>query len=186
MQGVSPGVKTSIERECKISGCSVTFPDNKMDLTTGPRDWENPNVFSRNKCRSHVPLRAHPSPESALVYFIKDPKAADNANLLNLNSSGWNFHLYDRPEDVPRTFSNPDFDDGQWGKVSSSPCFFLGRIGAFQDNRKTLMLCHSRTRYMHCYSVHQQTSARPPSSWLRCLTQRQGVGVNSPAISGFR
>ena len=100
-----------------------------MDITHLPRDWENPNVFSRNKCRSHVPLRAHPNPDSALLYFIKDPKAADNANLLTLNSSGWSFQLYDRPEDVPKAFSNPDYDDGQWGKVISLPVQVLEASG---------------------------------------------------------
>ncbi|EIE18998.1 hypothetical protein COCSUDRAFT_20201 [Coccomyxa subellipsoidea C-169] len=88
-----------------------------MAIKSLPRDWENPSVFSRNKCRSHVPLRAHPTPESALLYFLKDPKAADTANLLSLNSSEWSFHLYDRPEDVPDAFSTPEFDDGLWGKI---------------------------------------------------------------------
>lgn len=90
-----------------------------------PRDWENPSVYSRNKCRSHVPLRAHPSPDSALRYFLKGPDAADNANVLSLNSKNWSFNLYDRPEDVPEDFSRPDFDDGKWGKVMSAACVFL-------------------------------------------------------------
>lgn len=82
-----------------------------------PRDWENPSVFNRNKCRAHVPLRAHTSPESALRYFIKGPDPADNTNILSLNNADWSFHLYDRPENVPESFKDPDFDDGNWGKV---------------------------------------------------------------------
>ncbi|CAL8464023.1 g3558 [Coccomyxa elongata] len=85
--------------------------------TRNPRDWENPSVYSRNKCRSHVPLRAHPSPDSALRYFLKGPDAADNANVFSLNSKNWSFNLYDRPEDVPENFSRPEFDDGKWGKI---------------------------------------------------------------------
>ena len=119
---------------CKISVVSSDAQSHiEMAIKSLPRDWENPSVFSRNKCRSHVPLRAHPTPESALLYFLKDPKAADTANLLSLNSSEWSFHLYDRPEDVPDAFSTPEFDDGLWGKVMTSACSFFGSICNFRS-----------------------------------------------------
>ncbi len=121
--------ETPCDSKCK-EGARHRFPRfaplQSVDMATrNPRDWENPSVYSRNKCRSHVPLRAHPSPDSALRYFLKGPDAADNANVLTLNSKNWSFNLYDRPEDVPENFSRPEFDDGKWGKVMSTACIFL-------------------------------------------------------------
>jgi hypothetical protein len=88
-----------------------------MQVSGGPKDWENPGVFAHNKCRSHVPLRAHPSQQSALHYFVHGPNTAANANVDFLNSSEWLFRLFDRPEHVTKGFNEVDFDDGQWGKV---------------------------------------------------------------------
>ena len=75
-----------------------------MDVLGGPKDWENPGVYARNKCRSHVPLRAHPSPESALQYYVKGPFAAPSPHIISLNGLDWTFKLFDRPESVPNGF----------------------------------------------------------------------------------
>jgi hypothetical protein len=91
-----------------------------MEIAGGPRDWENAAVYARNKCKSHVPLRAHPSPESALQYYLRGPAAASNPHVISLNGPDWAFKLFDRPESVPKAFWEAAFDEGQWGKVGSS------------------------------------------------------------------
>ena len=91
-----------------------------MEVARGPRDWENPGVYSRNKCRAHVPLRAHPSPDAALRYFVKGPSVTESPYRVSLNGKNWSFHLFDRPESVPKAFWDPAFDDARWGKVGSS------------------------------------------------------------------
>lgn len=88
-----------------------------MQIANAPRDWENPGVFSRNKCRSHAPLRAHPSQDSALQYFVNGPNLADNANIISLNGSDWSFELFEQPEKVPQGFHDVDFSDGDWKQV---------------------------------------------------------------------
>ena len=89
-----------------------------MEVAQGPRDWENPAVYNRNKCRSHAPLRAFPSQDTALQYYVPGPTPRDAPNIRVLNSRDWAFKLYDRPESVPEGFQEPKFDDGQWGKAS--------------------------------------------------------------------
>lgn len=93
----------------------------------GPRDWENPAVFNRNKCRSHVPLRAFPSQEAALQYYVSGPAPRDAPNVQVLNSDDWAFHLYDCPEKVPKGIQDPSFDDGQWGKASRASWSLIHR-----------------------------------------------------------
>ena len=89
-----------------------------MEIAKGPRDWENPLVFAKNKCRSHAPLRSFPSQESALKYYISGPGTHEAPNVHVLNSKDWIFQLFDRPEDVPKGIWEPSFDDGRWGHVS--------------------------------------------------------------------
>lgn len=98
-----------------------------MEVAVGPRDWENPAVFNRNKCRSHVPLRAFPSQEAALQYYISGPATRDAPNVQVLNSDDWAFQLYDRPEKVPKGIQDPSFDNGQWGKASRASWSLIHR-----------------------------------------------------------
>ena len=89
-----------------------------MEVAGGPRDWENPAVYNRNKCRSHAPLRAFPSQDAALQYYAVGPAPRDAPNVQVLSSKDWAFQLYDRPERVPKGIQDPSFDDGRWGKAS--------------------------------------------------------------------
>ena len=98
---------------------------SRWDVAWGPRDWETPSVIHRNKCRAHVPLWAHPSPDAAMRHFLARSDETDNPHRISLNSADWTFKLFDRPEAVPKGFSLTDFDDAQWGKVGSS-CFLRG------------------------------------------------------------
>ena len=91
-----------------------------MEVAVGPRDWENPAVYHRNKCRSHAPLRAFASQDAALQYYAVGLPPRDAPNVQALNSNDWAFQLYDRPENVPKGVEDPLFDDGQWGKASSA------------------------------------------------------------------
>ncbi len=94
---------------------------SNMEIAVGPRDWENPAVYNRNKCRSHAPLRAFPSQDAALQYYAVGPPPRDGPNVQVLNSNDWAFQLYDRPEKVPKGIQDPSFDDGRWGKASRAP-----------------------------------------------------------------
>ncbi|KAK9814513.1 hypothetical protein WJX72_007158 [[Myrmecia] bisecta] len=82
------------------------------------RDWENPTVIARNKRRAHVPLRSHVDPSTALQYYTEGPESVSHPRRLDLNSSDWRFKLYDRPEDVPVSFSETGFDDSAWTSIT--------------------------------------------------------------------
>ena len=86
---------------------------------TVQKDWENPSIYERNRCRMHVPLRSYESKDAALRYYTDRPQGSLQPRILDLNSSSgdWKFKLYDKPELVTPDFSKPDFDDKTWDNV---------------------------------------------------------------------
>ena len=87
---------------------------------TVQKDWENPSIYERNRCRMHVPLKSYKTKESALKYFTEGPEAADLNGVTTLNSDTgtWKFKLFDKPEQVTQDFWTPDFNDEGWDNVS--------------------------------------------------------------------
>lgn len=88
---------------------------------TVQRDWENPSIYERNRCRMHVPLRSYTSKDAALSYFIDGPDDALQERKISLNSTSgdWKFKLHDKPGDVTAGFWEPEFDDSSWQKVNN-------------------------------------------------------------------
>ena len=43
------------------------------------RDWEDPTVYQRNRCRPHVPLRSFPSSDEALRSSLLSTATARHA-----------------------------------------------------------------------------------------------------------
>ncbi len=74
-----------------------------------PPDWENPAVLERNRLPARASFTAHPTIESAR-------SGADSPWRLPLDGD-WKFHWVPRPEERPRGFHRPDFDDSAWGTI---------------------------------------------------------------------
>ncbi|MCJ7681465.1 MAG: DUF4981 domain-containing protein, partial [Candidatus Aminicenantes bacterium] len=75
---------------------------------SGVADWENPEVFQRNREAPHSTLISFSDIESARK---GDPKASVHRTLLN---GGWKFHWVDKPADKPLDFFKPKYDDSAW------------------------------------------------------------------------
>ena len=89
---------------------------------TVQKDWENPSIYERNRCRMHVPLRSYKAKEAALQYFIdaSQPSLQSRVLMLNSDSGEWRFKLFDKPESVATGFWAPDYDASEWKKVICS------------------------------------------------------------------
>ena len=86
---------------------------------TVQKDWENPSIYERNRCRMHVPLHSYESKEAALKYFTDGPQPSLQPRIISLNSDtgDWRFKLVDKPEDVTTGFWESNFDANKWDKV---------------------------------------------------------------------
>ncbi len=74
-------------------------------------DWENPQVFGKNKMPGHVPLRPYQDHKQALA------REKESAWYKLLNGK-WNFVLVDGPEKAPDEFYTTDFNDSHWDKIN--------------------------------------------------------------------
>ncbi|GAB4513023.1 MAG: hypothetical protein Kow0047_24540 [Anaerolineae bacterium] len=74
-------------------------------------DWENPQVFERNKEPAHVPLAPYTDIAQALAC---DRYASPYVQLLN---GEWRFHLAPYPAAAPERFFDPDFDVSGWDTI---------------------------------------------------------------------
>ena len=74
-------------------------------------DWENPQIFERNK----------EAPHATLTPFMDRQRAIANIpsqSILYQSLSGmWKFNWVKKPDDRPRQFYQLDFDDGDWGEI---------------------------------------------------------------------
>ena len=75
------------------------------------REWETPQVVSRNKERGHVPLGAYPDVQTA---WACNPKQSPFVQSLN---GEWFFHLAACPEEVPTSFFQKEFDTTAWNRI---------------------------------------------------------------------
>ncbi|HHS13437.1 MAG TPA: DUF4981 domain-containing protein [bacterium] len=74
-------------------------------------DWENPKIFGRNKEKPHSTLTLFPDAESALTF---DRERTPYHKSLN---GDWKFHWSPRPDERPKDFFRPGFDDGAWKTI---------------------------------------------------------------------
>ncbi len=74
-------------------------------------DWENPEVFGRNKEPAHSTLMPYPDRETALRC---DRFQSDYYRTLN---GKWKFHWVRKPAERPEDFYKPDYDVGSWDEI---------------------------------------------------------------------
>ncbi|KAL3153868.1 hypothetical protein ABBQ32_013441 [Trebouxia sp. C0010 RCD-2024] len=91
--------------------------DHSSTINTSQKDWENPQVYQRNRLGSHVPLVSHTKQSQALSRFSGTAKLSDWTNVKVLSGSEWRFNLFEMPESVPSDFYKPSFDTSQWSKI---------------------------------------------------------------------
>ncbi|CAL5226900.1 g9773 [Coccomyxa viridis] len=106
-----------------------------MEVAGGPRDWENPAVYNRNKCRSHAPLRAFPSQDAALQYYAVGPAPRDAPNVQievpgNWECQGHSFPIYTNfqyPWPITAPFVPEDNPTGCYRKHFTIPPSWKGK-----------------------------------------------------------
>ena len=74
-------------------------------------DWENPTLFEKNKERAHTLLV--PYPDDSLARDA-NPAASPYYEVLN---GQWRFRWTAKPDDRPRDFHRPDYDDSDWATI---------------------------------------------------------------------
>ncbi|MCX7044675.1 MAG: DUF4981 domain-containing protein [Candidatus Sumerlaeota bacterium] len=88
---------------------------NKPELM----EWEDPQLFRRNKEAAHCTMMPFPDTASALKSALNDsPREARAASPFHLSLNGeWKFHWVGKPADRPIGFEAPDYDDAAWDKL---------------------------------------------------------------------
>jgi len=76
------------------------------------RDWENPEVFTRNEEAPHAPL----IPFRNLKEAVKGPQKA--SRFYQSLSGTWKFHWAAVPEEAPAEFYESDFDLSRWDDIT--------------------------------------------------------------------
>ena len=102
-----------------LLSAQVGHSDHVSSINKAHKDWENPQVYQRNRLGSHVPLVSHTQQSFALTQFsdVGQPSAS---NVIWLSGTQWRFNLFEMPESVTPDFHDPSFDSSQWSKVT--PC----------------------------------------------------------------
>ena len=89
-------------------------------------DWENPAVVGINKEAPRAEMASFDSVKAAGAVSRESTAAATYAKLL---SGNWKFHWVPRPEDRPKNFFQPDFDDKSWATIAVPSCWELKGYG---------------------------------------------------------
>jgi len=90
-----------------IAACTQSVPPTQV-----LRDWENPEVFGRNKEPAHATYIPYADSESALA---GDASASPFFRSLN---GTWKFNWASRPAQRPAGFFDPSFDVGTWDDIA--------------------------------------------------------------------
>ncbi|MDG3087339.1 beta-galactosidase [Vibrio hannami] len=85
------------------------------------RDWENPLSYQANQLAGHSPLHHYVSQDDALK--------KKNSSRVSLNGE-WKFNLFDKPESVPAQFTQNNFDDSEWSKITVPSNWQLQEAGS--------------------------------------------------------
>ncbi len=78
----------------------------------GQNEWENPEIYQRNKLEGHVDFIAYDNAEQA-----RADDFSKSAYFQSLNGT-WKFHIVDDPEDRPMDFFKSSFDDSDWSDIT--------------------------------------------------------------------
>lgn len=74
------------------------------------KDWEDPRLTGRGQTSPHGPLHCFDSVDAA--------RRGEPSRWTETLSGDWQFCLFDRPEDVPASFSSEEFDDSGWDVIT--------------------------------------------------------------------
>ena len=92
--------------------CSDKHPLEGQKINSNPiEDWENPEVFSRNKEAPRAAFVPYSSKEQVLVN-----KSETSPFYTSLNGK-WKFNITDRPANRPFYFYKVDYDDTDWKSI---------------------------------------------------------------------
>ncbi|MCA0931708.1 DUF4981 domain-containing protein [Lutimonas saemankumensis] len=95
-----------------LSTCSKKHKyTDKEVLTDAVKDWENPEVVSRNKEKPRASFVPFASRENVLANNYES-----SAFYTSLNGK-WKFHIVDKPDERPFYFYKTDYDDGDWKEI---------------------------------------------------------------------
>ncbi|MEL4454903.1 glycoside hydrolase family 2 TIM barrel-domain containing protein [Lutimonas vermicola] len=92
--------------------CSDKHPlEGQKIKSNGIEDWENPEVFSRNKEEPRAAFVPYSSKEQVLVN-----NSGASPFYTSLNGK-WKFYIADKPSDRPSYFFKTDYDDSNWKSI---------------------------------------------------------------------
>lgn len=96
-----------------FSACSKKHKySNQKVETNDVEDWENPEVFSRNKEEPRASFIPYLSKEQ-----VFENKADASPFYTSLNGQ-WKFHIVDKPSERPFYFFKLDYDDSDWKNIT--------------------------------------------------------------------
>ncbi len=75
-------------------------------------DWENPEIFGRNKLAARAHFIPYQNQESALSFVAEK---SDRYLLLN---GAWDFKFYTNPDKTPDNFFTPNYPTSDWKKIT--------------------------------------------------------------------
>ncbi|MGB8489852.1 MAG: glycoside hydrolase family 2 TIM barrel-domain containing protein [Bacteroidales bacterium] len=96
-------VLTACKRYSKYEGVAFTEKE--------PRDWENPEMFARNREAPHATIISFPDELSALR-----ARKSESPNYLSLDGL-WKFNYADSPDKRPFWFFKDDYDTRDWDEI---------------------------------------------------------------------
>jgi len=95
-----------------LVSCSEKHNLKKVDIVQNPvEDWENPEIFGRNKELPRATFIPYKSIEQ-----VRLNKAENSPFYTSLNGQ-WKFSIVDKPADRPLDFYNTDYDDTAWKNI---------------------------------------------------------------------
>jgi len=94
----------------RLLGLTLTAASLTTLSAATPPDWENQHVLQINREPAHATFTHYATAEQALA-----GERGKSSFFLSLNSAdAWRFHWVPRPEQRPRDFFKPGFDDSAW------------------------------------------------------------------------
>ncbi|HOV34020.1 MAG TPA: hypothetical protein PLX23_11740, partial [Candidatus Hydrogenedens sp.] len=78
-----------------------------MASTSNTEEWEDPNIIGINKLPPHCTFIPFPSEEISTYNRTKSP-------YYNTLTGDWKFHWVPVPDQKPKDFYQPNFDDSSW------------------------------------------------------------------------
>ncbi len=87
--------------------CALTFGKAQER-----NEWENPNIYERNKEQGHVDFISYDNAEDA-----RQDDFSLSSDYQSLNGT-WKFNFVKKPADRPTDFHKVDFDDSNWDDIN--------------------------------------------------------------------